>query len=587
MGTLTFFLHGTRYHEEGNIKTVVSALSESCSGNSYVISGPGGKSSRKGAPALIPGTYKVDPDTNTKVPLRRMAPTKVTALVAAATGWGVDQNLVEMLIKVESAKPLPTTINLMGFSRGADACLRFANVMYEFYPQININIFAAEPVPGPGRHGAEAAKTIPPNVKHYVATLALHEDSTLFRPQDYSSLKPQDYETTKVECIPLPGHHGVHSRASENRPGTETASELVQDIAIERLKEWGTTFKVDPQYPIKLKTEGGISIFEPRTDTDPRGIIGKYSTMICDIKNYGEFSKVRYMARHREDYSPILPHCFINTHHLKLFAKTFPITYQYMMDPTEERKENSSTELNKHPRVQEWLDKTFEKHLKAHPEERQRNFFNIRKDRLDCNYLRVAMAVHALRKIPMISRDDKKASKKLLDDCKNILRKPFTDKEKEIEHKVEEFHKKYPDSKLSRVLQERFMAKEASLQERMCHELKAARNQSFLQRVLEGIKSVLSPRREEYYDAVKSSLTRAVLAISSPPERSKEQIVTALRDALKNINEKREAAGFSKESTTEKVLTRLIMHAIQSPISTQQSKTQEVQPAPEPPTKDH
>ncbi len=565
MNTLTFFLHGTRYHEEGRIKTVISALSEQCSSGGYVVNGPGGKA-QSGKPPTIPGTYKIDQVTGEKVPQRTILPQKLTELAATATGWGVEQNLVEMLMQVEKQHPLPDTINMVGFSRGADACLRFANLMYQFYPQIKINIIAIEPVPGPGRQGADTAKIIPPNVGNYISTLALHENSSLFRPQDYSTLKPQDFENTHVESLPIPGHHGIHSRLSDKNPDMEDATELVQDIAIERLKEWGTTFREDPQYPRKI-TQEDRSEYEPRTDTDPKGLIHKYSRMICLIDSYGPFSTVRYSARHRDDYSPILSHCFINQHHLKLFAQQFPVTYQYMCDPDDRKKENSNTELSEHPSVKDWLEKTFE----AHPEKKEPIFFNPSKDQLDGNYLRVAMAIHAFRKNPMISGEEKIAAKKLLQDCKNILRRPFSNKENEIKIVVDEFLKKYPNSKLSSQLSARFEAKEPTMQEKVIHDLKAARNQSLLQRIVESIESTLSSKRENFYNTVRDSLTSAINTLSDK-SKSKEEIVQILRETNKTIEKTRNECGISNSSRIENTIDKLITFAIRAPTAKPDSK---------------
>jgi hypothetical protein len=565
MGTLTFFLHGTGQHEKGRVKTVISALSQFCSSGGYAVSGPGGKAA-EGKDRYIPGTYKINPQTGEKTPNKTVVPTKITELVATATGWGVDQNLIEMLIQVERQQPPPDTINMVGFSRGADACLRFANVMYEFYPHIKINIFAIEPVPGFGRDGAEQGKIIPPNVSHYVSIIAMHENRRLFRPQDYSSLKPSDYEATKVECLPLPGTHPVHSRFADDRPGTREASELFQDIAIEQLEAWGTTFREDPRYPIKLNTKGRVSSYEVRTDTDPIGIIFKYSTMISDINSYGKLSAARLMARHPEDYSPILSHCFINQHHLRLFAKTFPVTYRYMLDPTEDRNENSLTELKQYPRVQEWLNKTFE----AHPEKKKRIYFDINKDKLDGNYLRVAMAVHDFRKNPLNTSADKKLAQKLMDDCRNILNRPFgskiateegeiiSTKEDEIKRKVDQFCQKNPKSRLTNGLQERFNAKELSLATRLAHDLRAARNQNLFQSLVEKIESALSSRKENYYITVNGVLTEAIVRLQAEPKMTKENAVSLMSVSLKGLRQQRELVGIARKSTAEIILEKLM-----------------------------
>lgn len=553
METLTFFLHGTGQHEKGRVKSIISALSEACSSPGYILSGPAGVSAEKTGPSYMPGTYKVDPQTGGKTPIKTIVPTKITEMVATATGWGVEQNLIEMLIHLEHQQPPPEKINLLGYSRGADACLRFANVMYEFYPDIDINIFAIDPVPGLGRQSVEQSRQIPPNVKHYVSTLALNENKTTFNVQDYSLLKPVDYEKTKIECLPFPGEHAVQRSYADDRPGTREASELIQDAAIDQLEAWGTTFGSDPKYPVKLNKQGRVTISEVRTDTDPIGLIFKYSTMISDIDRYGKLSSVRSVARHREDYVPILSHCFINQHHMKVFAKTFPVTYKYMLDPTDDRKENSMTELRDHPRVQEWLDKTFE----AKPEKKQNIFFDINKDPVDKNYLRVTIAAHQFLKNPLNSKKERKMAEALIQDCKNILKRPYSDKEGEIESRVERFCQENKASRLTRLLTTQFTAKAPSITERVLHDLKAANNQTLFQRLVESIDIALSKKKEQHYSLTQDILSEAIKTIDSDKTMSPEKITATLKIAKEQIKHSRTKHDISKPSRVEKSLEKL------------------------------
>ncbi|HVT62666.1 MAG TPA: hypothetical protein VHD33_04175, partial [Legionellaceae bacterium] len=131
----------------------------------------------------------------------------------AITGEGVESSLLEASLYIEDIIKknngiLPTQINLQGFSRGADTCVRIANILHRMHPSIKVNLFLIDPVPGPGRRDDPDSYTIPPNVNDCKVVLMLNEHRTFFQPQHrrrYRFTNPK----THVSFQHLVGRHGA------------------------------------------------------------------------------------------------------------------------------------------------------------------------------------------------------------------------------------------------------------------------------------------------------------------------------------------------------------------------------------------
>lgn len=143
------------------------------------------------------------------------------------TGW--DDNVYKVVwlithLKFEMDQPIDT-VNIIGWSRGAVTCLKMANKLFEvFEDTVLVNIFAVDPVPGGLTPETVDTKTIPPNVRDYLAILALDDDRSNFQPLDRSqvtllapksqygkrgnpaSLNPQRFKP-RVHFLPMPGNH--------------------------------------------------------------------------------------------------------------------------------------------------------------------------------------------------------------------------------------------------------------------------------------------------------------------------------------------------------------------------------------------
>lgn len=390
-GVLNFFMHGTSYHEGGNVQSLVSKFAE-VTDNAIIANGPGSATAEAEEITSTPGLYALSRD-NQRVALTTPIPSAVVKLVGLVAGYGVEHNLVEMFLRVWRTLPRPKTINLMGFSRGADACLRFANILYRHFPEININIFAVEPVAGPGRGENDYARRIPPNVKNYVATLAMHENRAIMSPQDYTRVYVEDSQETKVKFLPLPGEHGTHARLIAENPHTWDASKLVTDMAYHYFNQWGAPIK-PPSYTVDpnrggAETEKSRDLTDDHPTLDNTAVLRRYAQLRNRLPDFGPLANDRFFTHHLSDYCPILPEYFFNQHHLEIFAAQYPQTLQWLLA----RKEGDA------PAELGTMDQILrESIMNIHFKSSKQLHYDPQKDRLDGNFLKIVMAAHRFLK---------------------------------------------------------------------------------------------------------------------------------------------------------------------------------------------
>ena len=178
-----------------------------------------------------PGTYECDFANDTKKLLRN--PHYVSNLSSQATGYGIEnlvneakQYIDNIILSHERHIPRNMVINLQGFSRGADACVRVANCLNKIphYSNIKINLFLIDPVPGPIRIDEHDSYTIPANVDECHVIYMLNEHKPFFSPQSYV------YESTKTRVFmnTLAGAHGAGIALSADNE-THSSYYLVSD----------------------------------------------------------------------------------------------------------------------------------------------------------------------------------------------------------------------------------------------------------------------------------------------------------------------------------------------------------------------
>lgn len=171
-----------------------------------------------------PGNYTWDKENFEKTEIRSSE--ALSHHVAKGTGSGMQALLdesndyIEHIIQQNNGQ-LPQTINLKGYSRGADACIRLANQIFKKHPQIKINMFLVDPVPGPFHRDDDGSYIIPGNVQRLDVTFMKDETIPFYKPQHMGRLVIQNPLTTQVNEHYLEGVHGEALYIDKNKPQSE------------------------------------------------------------------------------------------------------------------------------------------------------------------------------------------------------------------------------------------------------------------------------------------------------------------------------------------------------------------------------
>ena len=136
--------------------------------------------------------------------------------VVSGDGW--EQNVLHAMAVLEATIDLPRTINLAGWSRGAITCFMIAHALRE-YPRtsgIDVNIFAFDPVPGPGNFDDPDKVTLPANVKNYSAIVQQDERRRIFKPV---LIDADSVPGLKTRFYYMPGGHSTGVFRSKTEVG--------------------------------------------------------------------------------------------------------------------------------------------------------------------------------------------------------------------------------------------------------------------------------------------------------------------------------------------------------------------------------
>jgi len=141
-------------------------------------------------------------------------------------------------------RPLPTKVNLIGWSRGAVTCHMMANAMLAdpALSGIPVNIFAVDPVPGAGNFQANRT-SVGRNVQNYMAVYAKNERSKGFVPT-----VPTVNCTGTCHMMVFPGKHATlagNAFADGGSAGEQIYSgpgRVVRHLADTFLRANGTSF---------------------------------------------------------------------------------------------------------------------------------------------------------------------------------------------------------------------------------------------------------------------------------------------------------------------------------------------------------
>lgn len=284
-----------------------------------------------------------------------------------ALGNGWDDNVYKAVwmlthLKFEMSQPIDT-VNIIGWSRGAVTCLKIANKLFEvFEDTLNVNIFAIDPVPGGYTARTLDMLAIPPNVRNYLAVLALDADGGNFQPTDRAgikllaprsehgkggnpdSLNPQHIKP-HVHFLPIPGNHSDVVNANLSHPLVENSVTLCRHLAWQFLTAHGTPMKQEFQ----LSSDEVSQLYNQML---PKlGEIAKAASKGGWLSPIEGFKTERAVRKNRGEYVRE-PDKYINEHHrLCALKQDYPPVPksddQFSESDWTERQENKTLDLPK------------------------------------------------------------------------------------------------------------------------------------------------------------------------------------------------------------------------------------------------
>ncbi len=233
------------------------------------------------------------------------------------TGHGWEQNVNDAMtiIKFIHAGSPITTINMAGWSRGAVTCHMLAHALLSDpnTRNIGVNIFAADPVAGPGNRADPRKNTLPPNVASYFAVVAEDESRSIMKPVNLSHFGSGSEDTGhKVKVITVPGEHNTGVLR-----GTPLGK-LVWFFAHRFLSKRGT------------QLNGGIHL----THVDICECYAGIRMYMTDFRNmHGSTGGQLGRTNRNVENKFAQNHFWVNEHHLGQFAKAFPVMAPAITNP--------------------------------------------------------------------------------------------------------------------------------------------------------------------------------------------------------------------------------------------------------------
>ena len=192
---------------------------------------------------------------------------------------------------------------MVGWSRGAITCFMVAHALQQSprTSAIPLNIFALDPVPGPGNFHDANKVTLPPNVRNYTAVVQEDERRRIFKPV---LIDAKDAPDVKTKFYYMPGGH------SSGVFRTKTEVGLIAAFLVHRFLDKHGTCLNDP---IRLS---------------PRDLCELYAKVRLEMAEYQSAGGgiLTLLGRQRRKVSNAFQDTayFINDHHASQFRKMFP-----------------------------------------------------------------------------------------------------------------------------------------------------------------------------------------------------------------------------------------------------------------------
>jgi hypothetical protein len=334
MSVFTIYCHGSGGHRDKPDKEIVSFMGRRAVGEEYrdylILDGVGGKPSGKNNPNPMAGTFNWasrGKEAKGKTPLELGGGRTKGATAANISGHGVEDNARHALVVLGDLPTLPTTVNMVGWSRGAVTTLVIANMLWDIFSQVRVNIFAFDPVAGQdaGRGESESAlsrRKIPPSVTNYVGLLATGENRKTFSPQDLSRVIIQNPPSSNVLFLPFPGKHSTAPQ--NNDPKAMDVTNIAWDAGAPLLPADGHRAGRVPHAAVQRR-DAGVLLPDP----EPGDVYGGIKQKGLKQRLIGKGFGARDMTQHLEQYTKHSDY-FVNEHHRTLFKRALPRMYEWL-----------------------------------------------------------------------------------------------------------------------------------------------------------------------------------------------------------------------------------------------------------------
>jgi hypothetical protein len=245
-------------------------------------------------------------------PVGDINPAFVTQAKGIVSGFGWDQNVAHSLDVIRAlgqGGTRPRVVNLLGWSRGAITCHMIAHALAQD-PQlrdIRTNVFALDPVAGPGHTSDWDKGTIPGTVNEYAAVLMEDERRFMMTP---SVVRPNGAGGSRHLVYPMPGAHDTGVMIHRGPVG-----EVIQHLAHNFLTRHGTQLRSQ----IRLAPEKLVELY-----AIIRLTLGTYRSTLTGTHG-GVLQVLGIHSRGKDIPNPDRNKLFINHHHQTMFKAAYPM----------------------------------------------------------------------------------------------------------------------------------------------------------------------------------------------------------------------------------------------------------------------
>lgn len=306
-----------------------------------LFDGVGSSPLQSGSAHPTPGTYVYDAQTDHKRPLSRVASCLrdgLQVIDGQLAGDGMEDLIREAILFIQTIRaryPETDFVNLHGFSRGADTCVRLANRLHFLYPELRVNLFLFDQVPGIGRRDDPDSYIIPANVQRMESALMLNEYRPGFDPQHGARYVVAAADKTRCVVLPFFGNHwaGILQSGEE---GTSHTAKILHNRFLRFCRETGVL--AQDARPISMsyqRLDSGMGyVLQGTPDLlSDQDVFTLYCSMMDNERRYASGMRVstRSLLARRDEHVRD-PDLFVNQEHRELFQRLYPYVFCWFFE---------------------------------------------------------------------------------------------------------------------------------------------------------------------------------------------------------------------------------------------------------------